>query len=353
MRRNINYAALIIAGGRSTRFWPVGRIDRPKSLFSITERNSLIIDTISRLQPLVSVERIFVLVIKSQLLAFETELKNIISPHNLIVEPEARGTTVAIAYGLATIAARCGKETIVVVSPADHYVPQPAAFRTTIGKALRLAANARAIVVIGIKPTRPETGYGYLKIGAPFGLGFKVARFIEKPPLEGARRMSSSGQFLWNAGIFVMNTTVLLMELRECSPALAADVERFASMTPRQLMAAYTRFELASFDREVAEKSSRLIGIQAAFEWHDVGSWHGLWLAMRGKGSNVTSDRVVIDDIEGVLARGGQRLMVLMGVKDLVAIDTDDVILIASRSRSQEVPRVLEQLKKRGLQAYL
>lgn len=346
-------AALIIAGGRSTRFWPEGRADRPKPLFSVNGNSSLIIDTIARLRPLISRDRIFVLVTNGQREAFRSELHGTIAPRNLIIEPEGRGTAVAMAYGFAIISKRCGHDSIIVTTPADHYIPQANAFRSTVGKAIRVASQGAAIVVIGIKPTRPETGYGYQQIGPPFKGGFKVTRFIEKPPLERARRMLLSGQFLWNAGIFAMSPALLLNEMRQHLPSLAAAMECFATMKPQELRAVYRQFEFASFDREIAEKSNNLLGVRSRFEWHDVGSWHGLWSAMRGTNSNVISDGIVTDDVQGVLARGGKRLMVLLGVKDLVAVDTDDAILIASRSRSQELSRVLDKLRQHGLQSYL
>jgi mannose-1-phosphate guanylyltransferase len=258
-------AALIIAGGRSTRFWPEGRADRPKPLFSVTGDSSLILDTVARLQPLIPCERIFVLVTEGQRKAFHSELQGTIAPRNLIIEPEGRGTAVAIAYGFAIIAERFGKDAIIVTTPADHYVPQANAFQSTIGKAIRVASDARAVVVIGIKPTRPETGYGYQQVGQPIKGGFKVARFIEKPPLERARRMVLSGQFLWNAGIFAMSPAVLLSEMRQHSPTLAAAMGRFARMKPRELRAVYRQFEVASFDCEIAEKvTTSLASVQSS-----------------------------------------------------------------------------------------
>jgi mannose-1-phosphate guanylyltransferase len=352
MKKQTN-AALVIAGGRSTRFWPVGRSARPKPLFSVEGNRSLILDTIDRLQPLIPVERIFVLVTQNQRKAFERELKGKIAPHNLIVEPEGRGTMVAIAYGFAMIMQRCGDDIVIVTTPADHYIPQAAAFRATIGRALRVAGSVGRIVVIGVKPTRPEVGYGYVQVGAPLRMGFEVMGFIEKPPLDRAQQMILSGQFLWNAGIFAMTPATLASELNARLPMLAAAMSRFPLMKPRDLHAVYRQLEAASFDREIAEKSDKLTGVEANFDWHDVGSWSGLWTALRGKATNVISGGIIIDDVEGVLARGGKRLMVLLGVKDLVAVDTDDAILIASRARSQDISRVLKTLRDRGLERYL
>ena len=347
-------AALIIAGGRGTRFWPESRAGRPKPLFAIDGKTSLLEQTIARTQPLISRERIFVLVAAEQREPFRRALRGLIAPRNLIVEPAGRGTAVAIAYGGAVIAERLGAETVVAVMPADHYVTPPAGFRSTIASAIALAAADDAIVVIGVTPTRPETGYGYQKIGGAVGAGFKVDRFVEKPGPARARRMVKSGRFLWNAGIFVMRIAMLARELEQHAPGLAIAMRRFTTLSVAELSRVYRKLEFDSFDRVVAEKSRRVLSVRAGFRWFDVGSWEGLWEAMSdGADGNATVGNVIALDAHGVIARGGSRLMVLMGVSDLVAIDTGDAILIARRSQSQEVRRVPEELARRGLSRYL
>jgi mannose-1-phosphate guanylyltransferase / mannose-6-phosphate isomerase len=271
----------------------------------------------------------------------------------LIVEPEGRGTTVAIAYGVAMIARRLGVQTIVAAMPADHYIPQAGHFRRTIAQALRLAAQPGAVVIVGITPTRPETGYGYQALGPSISGGFRVTRFVEKPDLAAARRMVRSRKFLWNGGIYVLSVTTLAAELTRHAPMLAAAMERFGAMPPAALRAAYRRLEVDSFDRVVAEKSRKLISVRARFRWDNVGSWEGLWEALRGDADSVAAGNVLMLDSHGVLARCGKRLMVVLGMTDLVAVDTDDAILIARRSRSQDLGRVLEELRRRGMQKYL
>ncbi len=346
-------AALIIAGGRGTRFWPEARTHRPKPLFAHDGKNSLLADTITRVQPAIPAERTFVLVAAEHAAVFRRAIKNLLPARNLIIEPEGRGTTVAIAYGVAIIASRLGADTTVAVMPADHYIPQAKEFRATIAEAATLAARPGAVVVVGITPTRAETGFGYQAIGQPVGTGFKVKRFVEKPDAATARRMVRSGKFLWNGGIFVMKSSTLVAELRERAPALAAAMARFPTMKPAELRAAYGSFKLDSFDRVVAEKSRNLLGVRARFGWNDVGSWEGLWEALRGDTHSVTTGKVVTIESTGVMARGGQRLMVLLGVEDVVAIDTDDAILIVHRSRSQDVGRALDELRRLGLEGYL
>ena len=347
-------AALIIAGGRGTRFWPESRADRPKPLFAIDGKTSLLEQTIARTLPLIPQERIFVLVAADQREPFRRALRGLIPPRNLIVEPAGRGTAVAIAYGGAVIAERLGADTVVAVMPADHYVTPAGGFRTTIASAIKLAASEAAIVVVGITPTRPETGYGYQQIGSAIGAGFKVDRFVEKPDARRAHQMVKSGRFLWNAGMFVMRIATLASELEAHAPGLAIAMSRFMKLGAAEFSRTYRKLEFDSFDRVVAEKSKHVLSVRAAFRWFDVGSWEGLWEALsEGADRNATLGNVIALDTHDVMARSGSRLMVLVGVSDLVAIDTGDAILIARRSQSQEVRRVPEELARRGLSRYL
>lgn len=353
VRKKPASAALIIAGGRGTRFWPESRGDRPKPLFAIDGKTSLLAATIARTAAFIPRERIFVLVSADQKRPFMSAINGMIPAANLIVEPEGRGTAVAIVYGSAMIAKRLGGDTIVAAMPADHHVRPVGAYRATLTTAIALADIRKAIVIIGIPPARPETGYGYMKIGRAVDDGFKVDRFVEKPLPATAQKMIRSGKFLWNAGMFVMPLTALTAEMEQHAPVLAAAMKRFATLGPRQLVQFYQELDFDSFDRVVAEKAARLLGVRATFQWHDVGSWQGLWEAMRGEGTNVLSGNVIALGSDGVLARGSERLMVLLGVDDLVAVDTGDAILIARRSSSQEIRGVIDELTRRGLKRHL
>jgi mannose-1-phosphate guanylyltransferase len=346
-------AALIIAGGRGTRFWPEGRANRPKPLFAPDGKTSLLEATIARALPLFPREQIYVEVARDHAVAFRSALKSVLPPENLIIEPEARGTTVAITYGTAVIQQRLSGEPVVAVMPADHYIREAGRFRTTLTRAIRLARRSEAIVMVGITPTRAETGYGYQEIGEPLGNGYRIAGFVEKPSLSRARSMVHLGRFLWNAGIFVMTSCALKSELQSHVPELAKLMPRLSSMKPSELRSAYRMLDVGSFDRAVAEKSRNLIGVQAQFDWDDVGSWEGLWEALSGGRENVEMGRVIALESRSILARSGKRLMVLLGVKNLIAVDTDDAILITSRAHAQNLSRVIDELKRRKLDQYL
>lgn len=345
-------SALIIAGGRGTRFWPASRETRPKPLFSIDEGTTLLSETVARLQPLISRERVFVLVTASQRAAFKLALKDLLPPGNLIIEPEGRGTTVAIAYGAAVIRNHVG-DGVLAVMPADHYITPASGFRNSLSSAIALASKEEAIVVIGVTPTRPETGYGYQEIGEKVGAGYRVKRFVEKPTLAVARKMVASKRFLWNAGMFVMTTATLELELIRNCPMLAAAAEKLPKLKGPSLAKAYRQLDFDSFDREVIERTSNILGVKANFSWYDVGTWEGLWEAMGGRKKNVTVGDVIAIDSDGVLAHSGSRLMVLLGAKNLVVVDTPDALLVIDRERSQETRAVTEELKRRGLDRYL
>lgn len=353
MKARASTAAQIIAGGQGTRFWPLSRSNRPKPLFSLDGRTTLLGDTIARLQPLIARDRIFVITAAAQASLFHHALRKLIPARNLILEPEGRGTGVAIAYGAGVIESRLGVG-VIAVMPADHYVAPAASFRRTLGRAVRLARAHPAIVVIGIPPMHPETGFGYQKIGpAIAGGGFTVERFVEKPAPDLAAAMVRSGDFLWNAGMFVMRADTLAAELAQHCVPLATVMRELPALSGAKLARAYRRLKVDSFDRTVVEKSRGVIGVRADFRWHDVGSWQGLWEALRGADGNMLSGRVVALDSNGVLARADSRLMVLLGVDNVVAIDAGDAILIAKRSRSQDLRRVIDELRRRGLERYL
>ena len=351
-RRRPRASVLIIAGGRGTRFWPASREARPKPLFSIDGNSTLLADTIARHVGAIPRERIFVLAAAAHQGPFRRAIRGLIPARNLIVEPMGRGTAVAIAYGAAVIKQRLGDGVIAAVA-ADHYIATAAQYRRTITDAIHLAATHDSIIAIGIPPSRPETGYGYQKIGAKVGTGFRIERFIEKPALPLARRMVKSGRYLWNASMFVASTQTLAREFSEHAPQLGKAADQLA-ITPRtKLASAYRRLKFDSFDRVIMEKSRQVLGVRARFLWHDVGSWDGLLKAVARERGNVLRGKVIALDSGNVLAHSDARLMVLLGVNDLIVVDSGDAILVAHREMSQHVGRVTDELARRGLHRYL
>ncbi len=343
-------AVLIIAGGRGTRFWPLSRGNRPKPLFSLDGKTSLLSETVARARTLTDRERVFVLIASGQERAFRAALRGLVPARNILVEPQARGTTVAIAYGAALIKRRLGEATI-AVTPADHLISPVAAFERTLTGAIALASSRRA----GNSRRRAEPRRARLRAHQDRPQGrrrFRGGALRRKAAPRVAAKMVRSRQFLWNAGMFVIGTRTLDGELRAHCPALAAAIEKIAA-APAQCAALYRRLDFDAFDREIVEKSRRVLAVRARFRWHDVGSWEGLWEAMRGKArahdhdqnvlsQNVLTGNAIALEAKGVFAHAHGRLMVLMGVDDLVVVDSGDAILIARRSRSQELRLVTD-----------
>ncbi len=203
-----------------------------------------------------------------------------------------------------------------------------------------------------MRPSRPDPGYGYLEAGAPLAGGFKVKRFVEKPSVAAARSMMRSGRFLWNAGMFLIGTSTLEAELSRHCPRLLAALDKLVDQPPGYERL-YARLKFDSFDYEVMEKSANVAAVRAGFEWNDVGSWDGLWQTLRDRSGNATSGTIVAIDSKNVLARGDQRLMVLLGLEDVIVVDTPDALLVANRERTQEVKRVIAELRRRRLTQYI
>jgi mannose-1-phosphate guanylyltransferase/mannose-6-phosphate isomerase len=331
--------------------WPASRVAQPKPLIQFDGEKTLIGETIARHDGLVARDRIFVLVPREHRTRFARTLRSMVPATNLLVEPSGRGTAVAIAFGAAIIRKRLG-DAIVACVAADHFIAPAARYRATLRDAIRLAARRSALVVVGITPTRPESGFGYQEVGPPIDQGFRVSRFIEKPSLREAARMVRAGRYLWNASMFVAGVSTLAGEFRAHCPPLADAMDSFGASATRDSRI-YRSLDLESFDRVIVERSPRVLGVRASFQWHDVGTWQGLWEAIRRGRDSIVGARVVAIDSGDILVRGDRRLMVLVGVEDLVAVDTGDAILIARKSRSQEVRKVIDELERRGLRRYL
>ncbi|MCB2227441.1 MAG: NTP transferase domain-containing protein [Desulfarculaceae bacterium] len=354
--------AVIMAGGSGTRFWPASRRKRPKQLLCLTGERSLLQQTVDRLAPLVPPERVLVVTGRAHAPAVAQQLPELPAA-NILAEPMGRNT--AAACGLAAAwAARRDPEAVCLVLPADHLITGEGLFLDTLRRAATLAANQPVLVTLGLNPSFPATGFGYIETGemldsTPPAIS-RVAAFHEKPDLATAREYLAGGRHLWNSGMFAWRAGVFLSELERHLPALA---EGLAGLAPEldgpgleeALARVYPELPAISVDHGVLEHSGELRVVKADFGWSDVGSWEAmgdLWQA-DALGNASQHGELVALDASGNLVSAGGRLAALMGVKDLVAVVTDDVLLILPRERSQEVGRLLDELKARGREDYL
>lgn len=350
-----NTYAVIMAGGSGTRFWPASRRHLPKQFLRLAGRQTLLESTIDRLLPDIPPERI--IVVGS---AFHKELLTDLELNSgvrLLIEPLSRNTAACIGLAASYILSR-DEDGLMVVLPADHFIGNEMQFRQTLQTTCDSAINGR-ICIIGVPPSRPETGYGYIEKGIPMGPNrFLVQRFVEKPSFGKAMQYLESGNYLWNCGIFVMSAQTAISELSLALPVTADIWGKIASHfhdgeVMENIIEIYNDMPSVSFDYAVMEKTRReVVVLESEFAWSDVGSWQSAYElsqnAMDSDG-NVTEGDVVAIACNGCLIKGSQRVIAAIGLTDIMVIDTDDAVLVAPLSYSQNVKEIVEQLKARNL----
>lgn len=349
------YYAVILAGGRGERFWPQSRQARPKHLLPIVGDRAMVAQTVARLEGLVPPQQIFVLTNVEHIAAVQAACPEIPAAQ-IIGEPVGRDTAAAAALA-ALLVRRRDPEGVLALLPADAAIHDAAGFRAVLGAALAAAAAQEVIITIGIPPTYPATGYGYLRRGARLGESegkpwFKVAQFVEKPNLATAERYLAEGGYLWNAGMFVVRAAVLEKAFDEHAPALAAGLQdldaRLNCGTPltEALAAVYPGLTKISFDYAVMEKAANVAVFEAAFDWDDVGEWPALVRhATADAAGNVARGSVALHDARGNIAISESgHLIALLGVEDLVVVHTPDATLVCPKSRAQELKKLLQDV---------
>ena len=345
--------AVIMAGGSGTRFWPLSRKNTPKQLLPLGPvTTSLLEATVSRIEPLVPVERVIVVTASHLVDATAAALPSL-PRANILAEPMGRNTAPCVGWAAAYIA-RNDPNARVMVLPADHYIVDEEGFRSTLARGLE-ATGASDFVTVGIEPTRPETGYGYIESGEALSDGvLRCVRFVEKPNLARAQEFLSSGGFLWNSGMFFFQVTKVLEEIQTRIPELGDALRRFDEAAARGEEAAlvaseYGSLPSVSFDHGIMEAAASVAVVPGSFGWSDLGSWTSAWeLAKKDAAQNVLPAGSIAIDAEGCLAQSSSGKMVaLVGVQDLVVVETDDAILVMPRQRDQDVRRVVAELKGR------
>ncbi len=346
--------AVVMAGGSGTRFWPRSRQRVPKQLLAITGRRPLLTDTVERLRPLVSPPRTWVVTAAVHAAAVRRAVARV-PRRNVLVEPEGRNTAAAIALAALRLGA-AAPDAVMAVLPADHAISDGPAFRATLAQALDVAATTDSLVTLGVEPTHPETGYGYIEVGAAIdGLpAHRVAQFLEKPSAPRAAELIARGNVLWNAGIFAWRVEAILAALREWVPAVLEPLERAVrSGGTRALARAYRRLPNVSIDTGVLERAPNVTVVRARFPWSDVGSWAAVDALWQKPGqANAVRGTVVTVDSRGCIVDAGSRLVALLGVEDLVVVDTPDAILVCPKDRAQDVRLVVDALGTKHLGRY-
>lgn len=354
--------AVIMAGGAGTRFWPASRSLRPKQLLPLAGGSDepLLAATVRRLAPLVTEDR--VVVVTGEHLA-EATAKAVpgVPRSQILCEPAPRNTAPCIAWATAAIA-RLDPDAVVAVLPSDHFITDEAEFRRVLERALKTAESGR-VTTVGIVPTRPETGYGYIEVGEPIDgaaapTGAKsVVRFVEKPDRARAEQFLAGGKHLWNAGMFFFRASDMAQLVERHLPELAAGVAKIdeASRSDKAaevLKAVFPTLPSVSIDHGVMEKAAGLAVVPGEFGWNDVGSWQSAWeLGEPDAAGNALSAGALAIDARNNLVRtlgNGKKVVALVGVNDLVVVETEDALLVIPRDRAQDVRLVVEALKASG-----
>jgi mannose-1-phosphate guanylyltransferase/mannose-6-phosphate isomerase len=360
--------AVILAGGSGTRFWPLSRETYPKQMLRIVGEDSLLRETIKRIQGFVPSRNIWIVTTedKAQDIRFHLDaLGSIAKEIRFINEPLGRNT--APAVGLAAISLhQISPASIMVVLPSDHAIPDGEKFLKDLHLAVR-GAKEDYLVTFGIKPTRPETGYGYIKVikssrKKPKGL-LKVERFFEKPDVRTAKRYLSRGGYFWNSGIFVFKTSKILSELREFVPSL---YKTLLSVAPSAFPAIpadrgnpqwserYATLEPISIDYAIMERSHDILMVPAKFRWSDLGSWAALdEVIEKDKSGNILKGNTISIGSQNSTVFAGNRLVATIGLKDMVVVDTPDATLVTPKERVQEVRKIVERLKQNDREEHL
>ncbi len=348
--------AVIMAGGSGTRFWPLSRRKRPKQLLQLFGRGTLLEKTVARIRPLIPPERIYVFT--NELVSAEVRrcLPEIPSSQ-IVAEPAQRNTAPTLGVAAHEIVRR-DPAGLMVVLPSDHVISKPVEFRRALRAACQVGSIEGHSVVVGLKPTRADTGYGYVRLGSAEGRVagqkiFRVRKFTEKPVQTVARRYLASGRYLWNGGMFIWQARTLLQNFDRHQPRMARQLAQIAASGGVRSRSAFRRLfprlEKISIDYALLEKIPGIFAVAADIGWNDVGSWGVVYeLSGQDRKGNVRPRRSFSLDSRGNLIVAPRKFVVTVGVEDLVVVETADALLVCARSRSQEVGKAVQGMERLG-----
>lgn len=364
--------AVIMAGGRGERFWPLSRSQKPKQFLPLLESRTMLQITVDRIKPLIPEDRIYVVANREYEKLVCEQLPEL-PPGNVILEPMGRNTAACIALAAVYILSREQEEEedpVLAIFPADHLVKDEADFRATLKAGAELVEQADKVVTLGIAPTYPETGYGYIEmtgeeIPVPPKKARGVKRFVEKPDLARAKEYLTAGNFLWNSGIFIWRITKILGALREYLPEMRMGLEKLQEAfrgggaaghndISQVISRVYASWPSVSVDKGIMEKTREIVVIPCQFGWDDVGSWAALarLKSMDAEGNLFAGDVVAVET-QNCLISSETRFVAAFGVKDLVIVEHGGSILICSTERTQEIGKILKKIKEKGKSQYL
>ncbi|NLN47818.1 MAG: mannose-1-phosphate guanylyltransferase [Clostridiales bacterium] len=347
--------SVVLAGGGGTRFWPLSRKDLPKQYLNLSGNNALINDTILRQNKLIPYEHTFIVTGKGQQKSLSEVLLKEIPKVNIFLESEGRNTAPCILYAALKVFQKYG-DGVMCVFPSDNYIANEAAFQSILKDAINLAQSTNMLITIGIKPTFPSTGYGYIKYNPDnkVKVGYEVTDFIEKPVYEKACQYLSEGSYLWNSGTFVWKLSVILENFKRFLPRMYNKLDQIKECFWQKnelevLSTVYHDLQSLSIDYGILERSGDVYVIPGDFGWNDIGSWDSLGSIFPSDkfGNMVKADHISIDS-RGCIIYGNKNTIATIGLEEMIVVSVEDATLVCPKRRAQDVKQIVELLKANG-----
>lgn len=357
----MNIYNVIMAGGGGTRFWPISRQKTPKQLLNLSGVDTLINETIDRVNKLSAKDNLFIVTNKTQKELMEKTVDDKCHHNNILVEPLARNTSAAIGFAAINIMKKYG-DGIMCVYPADHYIKLEDEFVSVLKKAISVANNNDKLVTIGIKPTFASTGYGYINFNKENIIdeyGYEVVEFVEKPDFKNATKYVESGQYLWNSGMFVWKVSKILDDFKRYLPKVYEklnEISQYIGTEKEEEMVnkLYNEIPSISVDYGIMERSNEVVVIPGDFGWNDLGSWDvlGSIYPTDDEGNIKRGENIVLDTRDSIIY-SDQKIITTVGVKDLIIVSTEDSVMVCPKDRAQDVKYIVEKLKEEEKHVYL
>ena len=351
---------VIMAGGGGTRFWPLSRQEIPKQLINLSGQDALINETINRINSLASKDELFIVTNEKQVDALKDIVKTKCNTENILLEPSARNTAAAIGFAAFNIMKKYG-DGIMCVYPADHYIKNETEFEKVLKKAIKVAINNNKLVTVGINPTFPSTGYGYINFDREnkYGDSYEVVEFVEKPNFELAKSYIDSKKYVWNSGIFVWKLSKILDDFKRYLPKVYDKLEELSQYlgTNEEYEAInriYPTIPSISIDYGIMERSDDVVVVPGEFGWNDVGSWDSLGsIYSNDSEGNIKRGDIITIDTSNSIIYSDDKLISTIGVDDLIIVSSNDAVMVCRKDRAQDVRKVVDKLKEKNRYEYL
>lgn len=351
---------VILAGGGGTRFWPLSRQELPKQLLNLTGKDLMVNETIDRLEGNVEKDDIFIVTNVTQAELMLEATSGRINAGHILAEPAARNTAACIGYAAMEILQKYG-DGIMCILPSDHYIKKTDVYKKVMADAIQIAEKTDALVTIGIQPTFPSTGYGYIchderKTDDSY---YYVRRFVEKPNLRKAKAYLLSGEYLWNSGMFIWKASVIMRYFEELLPDIYACLQKIgtAMNTEKEqevIQEVYPQIPKISIDYGIMERADKVLVLEGDFGWSDVGSWDALEaLYDKDEYGNITYGEQVHIDTHDCIIYAKDKLVTTIGLDSVIVVETEDAVLVCDKNRAQEVKKIVEALQDSDKRQYL